>query len=114
MTFYRVIVNLSTMTAVVPYVFCALAGVVIARGRSARGAGTEVGVVEVVAFSFSMFTLWGCGTEAVLYGFLLLMLGIPVYVWQTRERGSLTDEPTRERNDDVTSAFTRRSASCGR
>jgi arginine:agmatine antiporter len=43
-------------------------------------------VVEVVAFIFSMFTLWGCGTEAVLYGFLLLMLGVPVYVWQLTRR----------------------------
>jgi arginine:agmatine antiporter len=89
MAFYRVIVNLSTMTAVVPYVFCALAGSVLARGSGAR-----IGTVEVVAFVFSMFTLWGCGPEAVLYGFLLLMLGIPVYVWQIHKRGSLTAEST--------------------
>jgi amino acid transporter len=85
-TFYRVIVNLSTMTAVVPYVFCALAGVVIAHGSSGEAPGPRVGMVEVVAFIFSMFTLWGCGTEAVLYGFLLLMLGVPVYVWQVTRR----------------------------
>jgi arginine:agmatine antiporter len=72
----------------VPYVFCALAGPVLARASGAR-----VGVVEVVAFVFSMFTLWGCGPEAVLYGFLLLMLGLPVYVWQARQRGLLPAEP---------------------
>jgi amino acid transporter len=80
--FYRVIVNLSTMTAVVPYVFCALAGGIIAYRSGGAPGGPSVGVVEVVAFTFSMFTVWGCGTEAVLYGFLLLMLGLPVYVWQ--------------------------------
>jgi arginine:agmatine antiporter len=31
-----------------------------------------------------MFTLYGCGPTPVLYGLILLMLGIPVYVWQRR------------------------------
>ena len=35
-------------------------------------------------FVFAVFTLYGCGAEAVLYGVLLLVLGIPVYVWQRR------------------------------
>jgi basic amino acid/polyamine antiporter, APA family len=34
-------------------------------------------VVEAIAFGFSVFTLYGCGAEAVLYGLLLLVLGIP-------------------------------------
>jgi arginine:agmatine antiporter len=40
--------------------------------------------IEVVAFVFAMFTLYGCGAEPVLYGLVLLMLGIPVFVWQRR------------------------------
>jgi basic amino acid/polyamine antiporter, APA family len=36
-------------------------------------------VVEAIAFVFSVFTLYGCGAEAVvLYGLLLLVLGIPI------------------------------------
>jgi hypothetical protein len=34
--------------------------------------------------SGAMFTLYGCGPEPVLYGLVLLMLGIPVFVWQRR------------------------------
>ena len=44
----------------------------------------RITTVEAIAFVFSIFTLYGCGPEAVLYGFMLLMLGIPVYVWQRR------------------------------
>jgi amino acid transporter len=81
--FYSAIVNLSTMTAVVPYVFCAGAAVILTR----RAGGTlRPSPVDVVAFAFSVFTVWGCGPEAVLHGFLLLLLGIPVYIRSLRER----------------------------
>jgi basic amino acid/polyamine antiporter, APA family len=81
--FYSAIVNLSTMTAVVPYVFCAGAAVILTR----RAGGTlRPSPVDVVAFAFSVFTVWGCGPEAVLHGFLLLLIGIPVYIRSLRER----------------------------
>ena len=41
-------------------------------------------IIEIIAFIFAVFTLYGCGAEAVLYGVVLLLLGIPVYVWQRR------------------------------
>jgi arginine:agmatine antiporter len=83
--FYSLVVGLSTMTAVVPYAFCALAvGLVAASQASRSAAAPRVGVVGAIAFVFSLFTIYGCGPTAVLYGLMLLMLGIPVYVWQRR------------------------------
>jgi arginine:agmatine antiporter len=82
--FYDMIVSLSTMTAVIPYVFCALAGGLIA-GRLTGGRVPRVTLVEGVAFAFSLFTVYGCGPKPVLYGLVLLLLGVPVYVWQRRE-----------------------------
>jgi arginine:agmatine antiporter len=82
--FYSLVVNLATMTAVVPYAFCALAVGLISRNGGRDGQRPRIGAIEVIAFIFSIFTLYGCGPEAVLYGFVLLMLGIPVYVWQRR------------------------------
>jgi basic amino acid/polyamine antiporter, APA family len=79
---YNMIVSLSTMAAVIPYVFCALAPGLIA-GRS--GTKQRITVVEAIAFVFALFTVYGCGPEAVLYGLVLLLLGLPVYVWQRRE-----------------------------
>jgi amino acid transporter len=81
--FYSAVVNLSTMTAVVPYVFCAGAAVILTR----RATGTlRVSAIDLIAYTFALFTVWGCGAEAVLYGFLLLLLGIPFYVRTLRER----------------------------
>jgi arginine:agmatine antiporter len=36
-----------------------------------------------------MFTVYGCGPAPVLYGLILLLCGIPVYVWQRREHAKL-------------------------
>jgi basic amino acid/polyamine antiporter, APA family len=83
---YNMLVSLSTMTAVIPYAFCALAGPLVAAAVEG-GSVRRVTVVELVAFVFSVFTLYGCGAEPVLYGLMLLVLGIPVYVWRQRRRG---------------------------
>ncbi len=82
---YTLIVGLATLTAAIPYAFCALAGVLIA-ARQGSLHEVRVSAVEVIAFMFSIFVIYGCGAEAVLYGLLLLLLGIPVYVWQAREQ----------------------------
>jgi amino acid transporter len=87
--FYDLVVSLSTMAAVVPYAFCSLAvGLIAIRGKDG-GAKQRIGAIEIIAFVFSIFVLYGCGPEAVLYGFMLLVLGVPVYVWQ-RSRGAKT------------------------
>ena len=86
--FYSLVVNLATMTAVVPYAFCALAGGLIAARAAGGGPVPKLRAIEWIAFVFSLFTLYGCGPSPVLYGFMLLMLGIPVYVWQVRQRSS--------------------------
>jgi len=79
---------------VIPYAFCALAVSLVA-ARAAGSAGVDakiprIGVVEIIAFVFSVFTVYGCGADAVLYGLLLLLLGIPVYVWQRQRNGTLS------------------------
>jgi len=84
---YKLIVGLSTMTAVIPYAFCALAGSLVSARVSGGTRVPRVTVVELIAFVFAMFTLYGCGAQAVLYGTVLLMLGIPVFVWQRRRSG---------------------------
>ena len=83
-TIYNLIVSLSTMAAVVPYAFCALATGLVAAYAAGGGPVPRLTAIEVIAFVFSVFTLYGCGAEAVLYGFMMLMLGLPVFVWQRR------------------------------
>ncbi|WP_436643997.1 amino acid permease [Microbaculum sp. FT89] len=91
LAFYHLVVGLSTMAAVVPYAFCALATGLVAAKTGKSKTVAPVTIVEIIAFIFAAFTLYGCGAEPVLYGFMLLVLGIPVYVWQQRRTsGSCT------------------------
>jgi arginine:agmatine antiporter len=83
-SFYELIVGLSTMAAVIPYAFCALATGLVAAQVAGGGLVPRLGPIELIAFIFSVFTLYGCGAQAVLYGTIMLVLGIPVYVWQRR------------------------------
>ena len=86
--FYNLVVSLSTMAAVVPYAFCALATGLVAAYAVGGGPVPRLGLIELIAFIFAVFTLYGCGAEAVLYGFIMLVLGIPVFVWQRRRARS--------------------------
>jgi arginine:agmatine antiporter len=87
-TFYNLVVGLSTMAAVVPYAFCALATGLVAAHAAGGGPVPRLGLIEIIAFIFAVFTLYGCGAKAVLYGLIMLVLGIPVYVWQRRRAAS--------------------------
>jgi amino acid transporter len=83
-TIYNLIVSLSTMAAVIPYAFCALASGLVATYAAGGGPVPRLTIIEVIAFIFAVFTLYGCGAEAVLFGLIMLVLGIPVFVWQRR------------------------------
>jgi basic amino acid/polyamine antiporter, APA family len=82
--FYNLVVGLSTMAAVIPYAFCALATGLVAAYAAGGGPVPRLTLVELIAFVFAVFTLYGCGAEPVLYGLILLVLGIPVFIWQRR------------------------------
>ncbi|PII38085.1 hypothetical protein T190_26640 [Sinorhizobium meliloti CCBAU 01290] len=81
---YRMFVGLSTMTAVVPYAFCALASSLVSSRISDGARVPRVTLIELIAFAFAMFTLCGCGAEPVLFGLILLLSGIPVFIWRRR------------------------------
>lgn len=71
---FTFVIQLSTLSTLVPYVFCSLAGFM--RGQRS--------IAGVIAFLFSMFAIAGAGPEVVYYGFLLLLAGLPMYVWVRR------------------------------
>jgi hypothetical protein len=41
-------------------------------------------VVVLAAFAYAVWMIYGAGQETVFYGFLLLLSGLPVYVWLRR------------------------------
>jgi amino acid transporter len=81
-TFFILLATLSTL---VPYVFCSLA-VWLMPGHPPPTGGAAA--ASALAFLFAMFAIYGAGAETVLYGFLLLLAGLPVYVLVSRARGA--------------------------
>ncbi len=81
---FTFIILLATLTTLVPYVFCSASEVMIslARRDSANGRSwPALLIVPVLAFLYSLWTIGGSGRDTVYWGFLLLLAGIPVYVW---------------------------------
>jgi len=81
---FTFIILLATLTTLVPYAYSAAAQLMLLatdRARfSARRLATDV-VVALLAFGYSLWAIAGAGYEVVFKGFLLLLAGIPVYVW---------------------------------
>jgi APA family basic amino acid/polyamine antiporter len=72
---------LSTLGSLVPYAFSALAGFLIGPAPIRRRA-----LVKSLAFVYVLLTIAGAGTETIFWGFLLLLAGLPFYVWVVRGR----------------------------
>lgn len=88
---FTFIILLSTLSTLIPYVFCSLA-VWLMPGRPRPSGGAAL--VSILAFIYSMFAIGGAGQETVFYGFLFLLAGLPLYVLLQRgTRASGTDTP---------------------
>jgi basic amino acid/polyamine antiporter, APA family len=79
---FTFIILLATLSTLVPYVFCALAGFLTTRQVPRQPAGPSV--IAALAFAYSLWAIGGAGAEVVYWGFLLLIAGLPVYVWVVR------------------------------
>lgn len=81
---YKFLILLSTLTVLVPYLFSAAAYIVIRMQQNKPG-GHKNWIPSVVlasgAFLFSLWAVAGSGEKTVYWGFILLMAGIPFYVW---------------------------------
>jgi len=85
---YTFMITLSTLGSLVPYVSCSLASIVIAMRESRRGDAAKTGAVTVgvLACAYSLFAVFGAGGEVLLWGAVLCVIGVPVYVWLAREK----------------------------
>ncbi|HEX5111175.1 MAG TPA: amino acid permease [Vicinamibacterales bacterium] len=81
---------LATLGALVPYVFCSLAGFLVPASREGGHQRPNVRarsrVVSGLAFVYAMCAIAGSGLETIFWGFLLLLAGLPVYVWVVLHR----------------------------
>ena len=79
---YQFIILLSTMTVLVPYLFSAVSYVIIAiKSKELKWSSGIKLTIAMIAFIYSIWALAGSGQESVYWGFLLLMIGVPLYGW---------------------------------
>jgi APA family basic amino acid/polyamine antiporter len=71
---------LSTTSILVPYLFCSAAAFRFQMTRKEKFQKLSL-LIICGAFLFSMWALAGAGQQAVYWGFILMMAGIPVYTW---------------------------------
>jgi APA family basic amino acid/polyamine antiporter len=87
---FTFIANLVVFTALVPYLFVAAAYIIvlIEKKRHFNNA-FKTFTLGTLGATYSIWAIFGAGSETVFYGFLLLLAGIPFYVmmqWNKREK----------------------------
>ena len=71
---------LSTLSVLTPYIFSTASYVLESYKRKERNLPDKI-LLGVFSFGFCLWVMAGSGQEVVFWGFLLLMAGIPFYVW---------------------------------
>lgn len=89
---FEFIILLATLTTLVPYAYSAAAQVVLAMRepeKFEKGRFVRDTIIAALAFAYSVWAIAGAGQEIIAKGFVLLMLGVPVYVamvwWRKRD-----------------------------
>jgi basic amino acid/polyamine antiporter, APA family len=78
------IILLATLSILVPYTYTAAAQLMLMltdRERFSPARLVRDGVIAMLAFAYTLWAIAGAGADIALKGFLLLLAGIPVYVW---------------------------------
>ena len=79
---FKFLILLSTLTVLVPYLFSSAAYIAIKiEKKYFAGKWFQSVILALLAFSFSLWTVAGAGQDTVYWGFILLMAGVPFYVW---------------------------------
>jgi basic amino acid/polyamine antiporter, APA family len=78
---FTFIILLATLSVLIPYVFSSLAGFALQRRDPRMRMSAGASTIAALAFGYSLWAVGGAGAEVVYWGFLLLLAGLPVYVW---------------------------------
>jgi len=78
---FEFIALLTTLTALIPYLFVAAAYVIITINKGVfLNNKFKISLLSILGFAYSFWAIYGSGSDTVFYGFLLLLAGVPFYV----------------------------------
>jgi APA family basic amino acid/polyamine antiporter len=80
---FKFMILLSTLTVLIPYLFSAASYVLLLKKENVNTPKERIIKLSIafLAFFYVLWAIAGSGQEVVYWGFLLLMLGIPVYIF---------------------------------
>jgi len=81
---FSFIIMLSTLTCLVPYLVSSLVEIALYLWKRERHQKKQLRIailVSVPAFLYSIWAIIGLGYEIIIWGIILLMVGIPIFVY---------------------------------
>jgi APA family basic amino acid/polyamine antiporter len=81
---FTFIILLAVLTALLPYIFSTMAELMILikdHRQFRRRTIIRSSIISVLAFLYSLWAIAGSGRDTVYWGFILVLAGLPVYVW---------------------------------
>jgi APA family basic amino acid/polyamine antiporter len=81
---FTFVILLATLTALVPYAYSAAAQVMLLVNEPAAFQGRRLAreaAIASLAFAYSVWAIAGAGQDVIAKGFVLLLAGIPIYLW---------------------------------
>lgn len=87
---FTFLILLATLATLMPYIFSSMTAVMVELRKGAGVTGRQIVRLGVagIAFAYSIVAVVGAGRDTVYWGFLLLLMGLPVYVtmrWRVGE-----------------------------
>ncbi|MFI5158087.1 MAG: amino acid permease [Sphingobacteriales bacterium] len=71
----------AVLTSLIPFLFSVAAYPIIRARKKVAGSWIAALTLTFFAFVYTMWMIAGTGKDAIYYGFLMLMLGVPLYMW---------------------------------
>lgn len=81
---YNFMILLATLAFLPAYSFCAIGEILLLRKKSGKfnlGIFIKGSFFSLLGFIYSIYAIYGTGAEVVMYGFILMLAGMPFYVY---------------------------------
>lgn len=91
---FTMLILVGTFLTLISYLFSSMAEVLIIIKRKPDGwkkRAARAFLLSFPAFGFSIIAIYGAGMEIVFYGFLILVLGIPIYIWSKMKQSQMSN-----------------------
>jgi APA family basic amino acid/polyamine antiporter len=81
---FTFLILLANLGALFPYLYNSAAALMLARRPGGDWTPVQrwrIQIIGLVCFSFLLWATYGVGQEVIFYGFLVMMAGVPLYIW---------------------------------